>query len=143
MIATTIEQSKHLFELGLDPKTADMAYICGAPESLNVVDDYYLKDIHDEYDTPAWSLSALLEVMPTTIEIDGLRYDLELFKAIDDDTDSPYYGVKYVYNDDYHLDYYESGSNIIEQAFAMVCILLENGYIKKGGVRYDTAADHQ
>ena len=64
MIATTIEQSKHLLELGLDPKTADMAYICGAPESLNVVDDYYLKDIHDEYDIPAWSLSALLEVMP-------------------------------------------------------------------------------
>ena len=31
------------------------------------------------------------------------------------------------------VDYYESGSNIIEQAFSMVCILLENGYIKKGG----------
>ena len=128
MIATTIEQSKHLLELGLDPKTADCNWnttfgnwsLCIGKNKL-------------PHAVSSWSLSALLEVMPTTIEIDGLRYDLELFKAIDDDTDLPYYGVRYVYNDDYHLDYYESGSNIIEQAFAMVCILLENGYIKERG----------
>ena len=133
MIATTLEQSNFL-RFKLDQSTADMVWRYKMPGgySLEVLHKEIFETIKQK-DIPAWSLTALLEVMPTTIEIDGLRYDLELFKAIDDDTDLPYYGVRYVYNDDYHLDYYESGSNIIEQAFAMVCILLENGYIKKGG----------
>lgn len=132
MIATTLEQSNFL-RFKLDQSTADMVWRYKMPGgySLEVLHKEIFETIKQK-DIPAWSLTALLEVMPTTIEIDGLRYDLELFKAIDDDTDLPYYGVRYVYNDDYHLDYYESGSNIIEQAFAMVCILLENGYIKKG-----------
>jgi len=70
-IATTIEQSKHLLELGLDPKTADMWWsnrfvywkstpMIGVAAEQNQL--YTFKWC--EMDIPAWSLSALLEVMP-------------------------------------------------------------------------------
>lgn len=68
-IATNIEQSKHLLELGLSKETADMSYS----------EEYFGKDndgndewcwrlnacrfIDVEGIIPAWSLSALLEVM--------------------------------------------------------------------------------
>lgn len=65
MIATTIEQSKHLLELGLDTKSADMVWVRYAAGG------YRLEVLHRELferimetDIAAWSLSALLEVMP-------------------------------------------------------------------------------
>jgi hypothetical protein len=70
-IATTIEQSKHLLELGLDPKTADMFWMDtnSVKPCLKLMDDGIFN--HRNYlvrfpnsSLPAWSLSALLEVMP-------------------------------------------------------------------------------
>ena len=72
MIATTIEQSKKLLELGLNPETADMSY------NPNFYDETYELTVHPYKDwippkyteghnfnlLPAWSLSALLELMP-------------------------------------------------------------------------------
>lgn len=65
MIATSIEQSKELVRLGLYPKTADMVWVRYAAGG------YRLEVLHRELferimetDIPAWSLSALLEVMP-------------------------------------------------------------------------------
>lgn len=67
MITTTIEQSKHLLELGLDPNTADMFYFSYGmfrPMKLHV--GKILEDVvtgKRQWAIPAWSLSALLEVM--------------------------------------------------------------------------------
>ena len=76
MICTSIEQSKRLLELGLDPKTSDMSYS----------EEYFGRDndgndewcwrlnacrfIDVEGIIPAWSLSALLEVIPKECEPD-------------------------------------------------------------------------
>lgn len=62
MIATTLVQSRHLLELGLDPKTAD----CHYKDIGNVGEHYKLEvgGLVGNNDIPAWSLSALLEVMP-------------------------------------------------------------------------------
>lgn len=61
-ICTSIEQSQKLVELGIDANTADMIY--------NVFDESYVR--HgipiDKYHTPAWSLAALLEVLPLEVE---------------------------------------------------------------------------
>lgn len=69
MIATSIEQSKKLEELGIDPSTADMSWY-----RPNVIYPY---ELHTKYKghgvmvdgsddlIPAWSLSALLELIPT------------------------------------------------------------------------------
>lgn len=61
MICTSIEQSKHLLSLGLDPKTAD----CHYKDIGNVGEHYKLEvgGLIGNNDIPAWSLSALLEVM--------------------------------------------------------------------------------
>ncbi len=63
MIATTIKQSKHLLELGLDPKSADMVWMCNK-WLYSIKDNILNREQFSEQDTLAWSLSALLEVMP-------------------------------------------------------------------------------
>lgn len=113
-IATTIEQSQHLLELGLYQKTADMYYPIGSsiPEVCCAGDNI-------QADNPAWSLSALLEVMPKELEVG-------LFKT-------PISGEYFFswWTDDHHMgdDYKEP----IDAAYEMVCWLLEQGLIKKGG----------
>lgn len=64
MIATSIEQSKKLVELGVDPKTADMNYWCGSDLRIG---GHRAQD--EELDIPAWSLSALLNVLPPIQEL--------------------------------------------------------------------------
>ena len=75
MIATTIEQSKKLIELGLDEKSADMVYQC-IGFSIHSTKGYHdfkyrlrTKEDHEhshaeEFDVSAWSLSALLKMLP-------------------------------------------------------------------------------
>lgn len=69
-IATNIEQSKYLLELGLPKETADMSYseeYFGRDKDGNDEWCWRLnacKFVDVEGVIPAWSLSALLEVMP-------------------------------------------------------------------------------
>ena len=65
-ICTTVEQSKKLIELGLDVETADM-YWDFQPDGYVLIASelgYY----HNESEIPAWSLVALLELLPKEIE---------------------------------------------------------------------------
>ena len=69
-IATTVTQSKHLLELGLPKETADMSYseeYFGKDKDGNDEWRWRLnacKFVDVEGIIPAWSLTALLEVMP-------------------------------------------------------------------------------
>jgi len=74
-IATTVEQSKHLIELGLNPTSADMTYKQVAHSladkfefELRVGLDVAIKDnlfsYRKGYVIPSWSLSALLRLIP-------------------------------------------------------------------------------
>ena len=88
-ICTSIEQSKKLLELGLNPDTADMFWLRIIGETRNTygdiipltedicqvaIDDNNLcfhQSSYDEDDTmPAWSLSALMSLMPQNCAID-------------------------------------------------------------------------
>ena len=77
-ICTSIEQSKKLIELGVDVNTADMYYdvnsygIQGKPEV--VIGKVWSKDI------PAWSLSALIELLPNKIVVNNEKYFLYFTK---------------------------------------------------------------
>lgn len=127
MIATTIEQSKHLLELGLDPKTADMYYlpqVMNEGETLWPIDEGY--DL-DDADQPAWSLSALLEVMPSFIDYKGQKLRLTIEKA--GIWNVFYLGTKHRINEIWFNGEY---GNPVEPAYKMVCWLLENNLIKKG-----------
>ena len=126
MIATTISQSKHLLELGLDPKTADMYYlpqVMNEGETLWPIDEGY--DL-DDADQPAWSLSALLEVMPNNDywEICLWQYKDQRWQCVFDDVEFSSGETKAFVAD-----------TPIAAAYEMVCWLLENKLIKKGGER--------
>lgn len=70
-ICTSIEQSKKLIELGIDVNTADFMweYDCDKEiywdkPTIIPIDDYiFINDI------PAWSLAALLDILPKNLDI--------------------------------------------------------------------------
>lgn len=114
---TSIEQSKKLLELGLDPETADMHYmflsdgiyatpaICAPPM---------------DGDIPCWSALALLEVMPKKIED---KHYLMLGPAIKKNWCIAYMTQQHQY-------YRETADLIIDAVFQMVVWLLNDGLIK-------------
>lgn len=64
-ICTDIEQSKKLLELGIDRNTADMyCWYSGKRYYIEAMDD----DDFNEEEGPAWSLTALLGLMPKLYE---------------------------------------------------------------------------
>lgn len=72
-ICTTIEQSKELVSLGLCRTTSDMYYFNGEHRMIGGC-----KSQDEELDVPAWSLSALLDSLPSCItfmqKIDGKHH---------------------------------------------------------------------
>ena len=77
-ICTSRFQSERLLALGLKLETADMKYPCTreyyggvlteGTSSLPIIIDTEDDDI-TEYDTPAWSLGRLIEMLPSSIPI--------------------------------------------------------------------------
>ena len=128
MTATTIEQSRHLLELGLDPSTADMFYFSYGmfrPMKLHV--GKILEDVvtgKRQWAIPAWSLSALLDVMPNNDywEICLWQYKDQRWQCVFDDVEFSNGETKAFVAD-----------APIDTAYEMVCWLLENNLIKKGG----------
>ena len=121
---TSIEQSKKLLELGLDPETSDMFYWIDQQGLDNLEMGHY---ITLDRDIPCWSLSALLEVLPK-IEgeypqlIRGSRTELWYAKC-------KRYGI-YKDGRDSYLETFNS-ENPLEPVFEMLCWLLRDKYIAK------------
>jgi len=112
-ICTTIEQSKKLIELGIDRKSSDMFYWCG--EDLRIGG---YKAQSEEFDIPAWSLSALIPLMPDKISIDNESYYLYFTKKCAEFRGPiTWDGQK---TKSFKMD------NILDSAFEMICWLLEN-----------------
>jgi len=116
-ITTTIEQSKHLLELGLGIKSADMC-LCKTAQ-----DTWFLcagtPGEYDAHTVPAWSLSALLEVMrklnaTITLQIIGNS----TFLRIKDNG--------FLWQKDIHV------KNPMDAVYGAMLWLLEQGLIKKG-----------
>ena len=101
-ICTSQEQSQRLIELGFDRKSSDMFYWCG--EDLRIGG---YKAQSEEFDVSAWSLSALLELIPERIP--GTKLVIK------------WDGSYYIEGRDCLCD------NAIDAAFEMVCWLKENG----------------
>jgi len=122
---TTIEQSKKLLELGLNPGTADMHYI----KIIRENDVIYMPELlyeDKEYDIPCWSLGALLEVMPKSLEDEVNYYEITVY----------YSGI----GCEWYLGYITidmrrtlevfHNTSLIEAAYNMVVWLIENKYLK-------------
>lgn len=116
-IATTISQSRKLIEFGLDQNSADMYYpYLGAGMYGDTPRVGFPIEYSGGRDVPAWSLSALLDVMPKGTELVKMQ----------NDSHALYWEVDYMFTG------YED-SDPITAAYEMVCWLLEQGLIKKGG----------
>ena len=115
-ICTLIEESLKLIELGIDVNTADMYYpnrVGGHNYPLPIECKMGLPLLSQEI--PAWSLPALLKLMP---RIEGLKPFIDLGPKLDSEDVSIYYHSEdspYIVRD-----------NPIDAAFEMVCWLLEN-----------------
>ena len=78
-ICTSIEQSKKLIELGVDVNTADMYYeeVCNLSKAIignyilhnQCMEDKDYKKLSNPVLSPAWSLTALLDVLPKNLDI--------------------------------------------------------------------------
>ena len=124
MIATTIEQSKHLLELGLDPKTADM---CWEMEKGNWLLNVGRKSaqVNRGFAIPAWSLTALLKVMPK-----DTNETYHLFSSMMPDQLGSWVCDRskyYMDADGYNKNDYEcfKSNSSVTAAYEMVCWLLE------------------
>jgi len=79
-ICTSVEQSERLVRMGVEERTADMYYVLRhkQPMRLMVRDGALPHDLLDVL--PAWSLSALIEILPYFIENNGQDYVLLMLK---------------------------------------------------------------
>lgn len=121
-ICTSIEQSKKLIELEIDVNTADMYYpysdrVCIGKYALPVEWKIGLPLLSQEI--PAWSLSALIDLMPERIKIgEELSFCLNSKKSLT--------GFSFGYNSNENTFVKE---NPLDAAFEMVVWLKENGKI--------------
>jgi hypothetical protein len=141
MIATSIEQSKKLIDLGLNSETADMHYVrkvtdhmgnkvngeFSYPKYGNPNSEYanYLFQNFTSYETlPAWSLCSLLELMPSAIESNGHYYCLQIGKLANE--------TEWYVSYDWEGWTYKimKGDLKDDAVFDMMVWLLENNYIK-------------
>lgn len=112
-ICTSIEQSKKLIELGIDINSADMCYL------ITKNNEPFLMPfkIKDSIDIPAWSLSALIKLMPDEISIDNESYYLYFNKkGVEFRGPITWDGQK---SKSFKMD------NILDAAFEMICWLKE------------------
>ena len=135
MIATNIEQSKHLLDLGLDPKTADMSYTYFDKGEPGLDLTPYM--LNSRMSDPAWSLTALLEVMPKVIVHDMSKHVLCL-KYAEGVAPFMYYVVESGRNKGKLIRFgngrcVPDAYDALDAAYQMTCWLLEQGLIKKGG----------
>ena len=125
-ICTSIEQSKRLIELGIDVNSSDMVYHkeLNGTYSLRVVDNVL------KYDIPAWSLSALLELMPSYLFEFERGIDLNLYPSINRKVWLCSYMPNVIEN--MKTDKFKQithADSLVDAAFDMIVWLKENNYL--------------
>lgn len=130
-ICTSIEQSQKLIELGIYIGTADMLwtydFMINDINGLNVISEQ-LKP--EENDIPAWSLSALMDLMPPYLFEFERGIDLNIYRNLN----GKGWHCSYMPNniESMKKDKFKqitNGDNAVDAAFEMVVWLKENEMI--------------
>ena len=130
MIGTTKKQSKKLLESGIDPNTSDIHWesVSGneyrlalstmkdTAESIERMQDS-LKTLFNVKLVPAWSLSALLNLLPNEIEVGGDKLCLNIHKY------GSYWYVRYLDKNGKDIGYCEQ--KLIDSVYNMIEYLIE------------------
>lgn len=137
MISTTQEQSDRLLQCGVSADTADMCWTRFESdgekyEQLRVMDEstYEFASLSP---IPAWSLSALLGLLPKEIDIDGYKYRISIYF---ENPDEPVIGNQWClyykpkkYNKKSRIDDVPMyAPDLIECSILMIEWLTANGY---------------
>ena len=148
-ICTSIDQSKKLIELGIDINTADLTVTNYPLQDGSRFDFICCKLPNDTFPSitdgksekiPVWSLTALLELLPSKFtekgEYSETTYEIDIRKyALTDDVNiyQIAYGNYHWHDDGSHSwsDMVNSGEkeDLLDAVFQMVCWLKENGKI--------------
>ena len=133
-IVTSIPQSKHLLELGLDPNTGDMNWwgndALGIEYTLDLLPYKERSVFH--HCLPAWTLPGLLKLMPKNTNETYHLFSSMMADQLGSwvcDRSKYYMGADGRNKRDYECF---KSDNPITAAYEMVCYLLEQGLIKKG-----------
>lgn len=123
-ICTSINQSEKLIELGIDINTANMYWWSTSKRSyIEAMDDGDFNEA--EGHIPAWSLTALLGLMPFHIIENNIRYEFQIVKGLNKEGGT--YKIKYKsYTSLFETLMY---NNPIDAAFEMISLLKENNKI--------------
>ena len=143
-ISTTRSQSERLLRCGVSAATADMRWWGNAPDAISceLIHPQWLLESetkNKEFSLfsldlfPAWSLSALLALMPKQIEIDGYPYRIAIYF---ENPDEPVIGNQWClyYKPKKHTeksridDVPMYAPDLIECAVLMTEWLIANGY---------------
>ena len=116
---TSIDQSKRLLELGLDSETADMMYVQHQPEPVIKNDCFAI-----EFDTPCWSVGALLDLMPVSIAVGN--------QSCGDDTT---WICKFMEPGSNGISVDKESKRLVEVCYNMVCYLLENNFLQNNYIK--------
>ena len=128
-ICTDLEQSQKLIELGIDVKTTDMFWDMAEPEKrrkplIGPISDYY--DM-ENWAVPAWSITALLGLMPFQIIENNNRFGFYQVKGFNKQGETYRFGYKtnnnsFLFETSWHND-------VVDATFEMICWLKENNKI--------------
>lgn len=138
-IATSIEQSKKLLELGIDSKTADMWWnFYSITYDFGTAMEVPLKEpmlsnfnwFNKENNIPAWSLSALWKLLPLSIKVNEIEYYQTVGRG-----GTGAYTFEYMnpHKEPWEVDYWlhcTSKSNPIDAVVEMIEWLIENKHLK-------------
>jgi len=130
--ATSIEQSNTLLKLGVNPNTADLCWDSGddvtmahleADGSIKEMLESECPELASRY-TVAWSAEALIDLLPSTIEIRNRKYDaMQIVK------DSNRYAIMYGQTPDKN-NILEVGSTLLDAAYNTLIRLIEENKIE-------------
>lgn len=124
----SIDQMKHLRELGLDTSNASMQYIennNGTQMCIPTEIARYIKDLEKGYIIcDAFTLQDILDILPKCIEDKyGYEYGIEILYI--SDCKKWEFGYSEAIDDDIII----RQDNIIDAAYEALCLCIEKGYI--------------
>lgn len=130
---TTLEQSKKLAEIGLDPNTADMVYFIHHNNEFDqeLAWDTVERDFRDNWEPiwdtwdedciPCWSMSSLMAMLPQHVQNKyNVRYVHNVYFTIFNDDGTVIFG------DNIHT---ETGDTTMDAVVKFFYWLIENGHL--------------
>ena len=122
----SVEQMKHLQELGLDTSDGSMCFEWNESDSDNMVVTSPDADTNYDYYHETYTLQDILDKLPTLIIISSDFYKICI------EPSCGYWDIYYYKSDATELISKKS-ENIIDVAYDMLCWCIENGYVEKEG----------